>query len=178
MLRSNKGRTLSKRPAGKSPAAKTEEKPLSFPTSVQEEIEREVGPLLPQGQREQIVMRLTRVMTSEMFSGPIAHPRHMREYEEILPGSAERIIAMAEKAQSHNQAMENKIIDGTIKISAQAMYLGFLALLILIGGAIYAGTHGNNILAGILLTGGVLTGATSLIRGWTKPSNGKPEKRS
>jgi uncharacterized membrane protein len=100
----------------------------------------------------------------------------MREYEEILPGSAERIVAMAERAQRHNQEMESKIVSASIATNRQAMYLGFAALISLIGGAIYAGMNDNNILAGILLAGGVLGGATTLIRGWVNDSNGKPEK--
>lgn len=39
-------------------------------------------------------------MSNEQFSGPIAHPKHLREYEDIVPGSAERIISMAEKRRT------------------------------------------------------------------------------
>lgn len=166
---------MSKKPAAKPLAGKPEEKQPSLPPAIQEEIEREIGPLIPAGQRQQVVVRLSRVMMSEMFSGPIAHPRHLREYEEILPGSAERIVSMAEKAQSHNQSMETKIVNGSIRTSQHAMYLGFVALIILIGGAIYAGMNGNNILAGLLLAGAAFSGAATLIRGW---ANGYHEKRA
>ncbi|MDR0808864.1 MAG: hypothetical protein LBE86_07035 [Gemmobacter sp.] len=50
---------------------------------------RQVGDLVPQGSRAAIVARVTTLMVSEQFSGPIAHPRHLREYEEICPGSAD-----------------------------------------------------------------------------------------
>lgn len=56
------------------------------------EIDRQIGTIVPQGQREQIVARVTRIVQSEVFSGPIAHPRHLREYDLVVPGSADRII--------------------------------------------------------------------------------------
>jgi uncharacterized membrane protein len=170
---------LSKKPAS-SPPAGSEEKQPNLPATIKEEIDREIGSLVPQGQRTERIMRLARVMTSELFAGPIAHPRHLREYEAILPGSAERIVSMAEKAQSHNQAMESAIVKGSIRTSHYSMYLGFAALVLLILTAVYAGMHGNNVLAGLLLGTGVLGGAATLIRGRANNGNGnsagKPEK--
>ena len=40
------------------------------------------------------------------FSGPIPPPNIIKGYEEILPGSADRIIAMAENQSKHRQKME------------------------------------------------------------------------
>ena len=45
------------------------------------------------------------------------------------------------------------------------MILGASVLLILIGLAVWAGMSGNNILAGMLLTSGMLSGAAALIWG-------------
>ncbi|WP_292216179.1 hypothetical protein [Mesorhizobium sp.] len=36
------------------------------------EIDRQIGAIVPQGQREQIVARVSRFILSEKFSGPIA----------------------------------------------------------------------------------------------------------
>ena len=47
----------------------------------------------------------------EEFSGPIPHPDIIEKYERILPGSADRIIAMAERQASHRQDMEKKMIE-------------------------------------------------------------------
>lgn len=168
---------MSKNPAPKPPRGTAVTKQPDLPDALQEEIERQIGPLVNQGQREQIVLRMTQIMASEQFSGPIAHPRHLREYEFILPGSAERIVAMAEKAQDHNRAMETKIVDDAISQSSKAMYLGFAALVGLISCAVYAGMHGNNVLAGLLLGTGVLGGAATLIRGWANGSSDHPPKK-
>ncbi len=114
-------------------------------------------------------MRMQTILSSEKFQGPIAHPRHLREYEDILPGSAERIIVMAESAQAHGIEMEAKIVTCSIWEAKAAMILGFISLIVLFGLAAYAGMNGNNILAGFYLGTGVLGGAATLIRGW-KPN--------
>ena len=154
------------KPAPKVPAKRPEPKV----TDLESEIEREIGPLVGQSQREQIILRMTRLV-SEQFSGPIAHPRHLAAYEEILPGSAERIVKMAENAQAHNRDMEAKIVATGIWEAKAGMILGFLALMVLIAAGVYAGLHGNNVLAGFCLGAGVLGGAAKLIRGGK--SNGK-----
>jgi len=164
---------LSRRPVPKPPAKNSVTKPPEVSDELRAEIERQIGPLVNQNQREEILVRMMSIATSEQFSGPIAHPRHLRAYEEILPGSAERIVQMAERSQEHNRSMEAKIVSAMIFENKAAMLLGFLALVLLIGLAVYCGMNGNNILAGLLLGGGFLGAATSLIRGWHKSS--KPD---
>jgi len=162
---------LSKKPATVKASVESPEPKLpSLPPSLKEEIDREIGPLVPQGQRDQIILRMARVIKSEAFSGPIAHPRHLREYEDILPGSAERIVSMAESAQGHNQAMESKVVSATVWQGKAGMVLGFIALILVLCAALYAGMNGNNVLAGLFLTTAVLGGASTLIRG--KHANG------
>lgn len=101
--------------------------------SLEKEIERQIGDLIPVGSRAEVVARVTNVVTNEYFSGPIAHPRHLREYEDICPGSAERIIAMAEQRNQHNMAMENRVIEAEIGDQRLGMWLGaslFAALIL------------------------------------------------
>ena len=49
------------------------------------------------------------VIQSE-FRGPIPPPSIIKGYEEVLPGSADRIIKMAEKQMSHRQDMESVMV--------------------------------------------------------------------
>lgn len=49
---------------------------------------------------ERMVMTAVSVI-EERHSGPLPAPRQMREYEEIVPGGAERIFQMAEREQLH-----------------------------------------------------------------------------
>ena len=78
---------------------------------------------------------LTRVEAHfEQFSGPIPPPSTMRGYEDILPGSADRILTMAEFAQKHRASYENRgLLFGflaalaLIALSAYVVSLGFAA---------------------------------------------------
>ncbi len=74
-------------------------------------IDRQIGDLVPQKQREVIVARMTSLIVSEHFSGPLPHPKHLVGYEQISPGAADRIIAMAERQQTHHIEMDKKIVD-------------------------------------------------------------------
>jgi uncharacterized membrane protein len=42
------------------------------------------------------------------FQGPIPPPAVLREYEQLEPGAANRIIKMAEKEQEHRHYLENQ----------------------------------------------------------------------
>ncbi|MEI7789113.1 MAG: DUF2335 domain-containing protein [Chlorobiaceae bacterium] len=53
----------------------------------------------------------------EAFIGPLPHPSVLRKYEQILPGSAERILIMAEKEQDKRHERVSKDSDGLIDIS-------------------------------------------------------------
>lgn len=48
---------------------------------------------------------VSEIIQSE-FSGPIPPPNIIKGYEDVLPGSADRIIQMAEKQMEHRQDME------------------------------------------------------------------------
>ena len=78
---------------------------------------------------------LTRVEAHfEQFSGPIPPPSIMRGYEDVLPGSADRILTMAEFGQRHRASYENRgLLFGflaalaLIALSAYVVSLGFAA---------------------------------------------------
>lgn len=43
------------------------------------------------------------------FSGPLPHPGILEGYEKILPGSADRILTMAEEEANHRRQIDNSI---------------------------------------------------------------------
>lgn len=62
----------------------------------------------------------------EQFSGPIPPPGAMRGYEDVLPGSADRILSMAEREQKLQMAY-----------AMLGLFLGFMAALALIALSAY-----------------------------------------
>ena len=77
------------------------------------------------------------VQKKEVYSGPIPHPEHLKQYEELVPGAANRLISMAENENAHRQKEEDKIINAEIINKNRGQIFGFILMLIcLIGGFI------------------------------------------
>lgn len=49
------------------------------------EVSKRVRSLVDKDQAGAVITQITSLY-AEKFSGPIAHPRHLREYEDIVPG--------------------------------------------------------------------------------------------
>jgi uncharacterized membrane protein len=152
------------------------EKPISPPenstdASIEIEIEKRLESVLsnlPQVQRKQVVGQVVKVVMSEHYSGPLPHPRHLQEYNSILPGGAERIISMTEAQQRHNMEQQSKIVKCEIVDRHVGMGLGFAAFVLLIVLAYVAGMADKTILAGLLLGTAAIGGVVAFIKGRSK----------
>lgn len=58
----------------------------------------------------------------EATSGPIPPPGMLASYEKVLPGSADRILSMAESQLSHRHELENKAIQANIDGEKRGTY--------------------------------------------------------
>ena len=77
-----------------------------------EALEAELPPplkKLPPEQRREIVSYAVEI--AEQHSGPLPHPQTLAEYDEVMPGLAERIVAMAEGDLAHRQDMQRKMFN-------------------------------------------------------------------
>lgn len=79
-----------------------------------EELAKRVSALVPAGQRAQVVAQVTSLVTEERFSGPIPHPRHLAQYDQVVPGSAATIIGMAHDNLVHNQKLQAQALAADI----------------------------------------------------------------
>lgn len=106
------------------------------------EVAERLGPVLsnlPRVQREQILSVALNVVREEIFSGPLPHPRHLEHYDEVLPGGADRIFQMAERTLTHNLEVTKQAQTNDQIYRILGMCLGFIALMVLVGAAVYAG---------------------------------------
>lgn len=158
---------MSKRPTRNAPA--TRQQPDEKPSdSVVEEIERQLDPVLqnlPKVQREQVLAKITTVIQTEVFSGPLPHPRHLAQYDQIIPNGAERILQMTERVIDHNIASSNDRVARDDKYRRLGMVLGFISFGVIIGAAVGVGVYGHTVLSGLLLASGVIGAVTAFIRG-------------
>jgi len=75
---------------------------------------------------EQEVRQVVRQEIQEIeFRGPIPPPNIIAGYEKILPGAADRILAMAENQSKHRQEMEKKMIEAESRDSLLGIIFGF-----------------------------------------------------
>ena len=90
---------------------------------------------------------------SQTFSGPLPHPEILKKFDEVVPGSAERIIKMAEDQSSHRKDLERKVIESDIARSKWGQVLGFLIAIIGLGVSAAVSIYGNAIAGGIIGVG-------------------------
>lgn len=95
---------------------------------------------IPEEKREEII---SRIVLQEQYAGPLAHPRIVAGYERYLPGSTDRILAMAEEQQRHRVQMEDRGQQAAIERDKRGMNRGFvlaLVLMLLSAFALYLGS--------------------------------------
>jgi uncharacterized membrane protein len=124
-------------PEGPSPDDQDPQEPGKEIESYAEEVVAEVLEGLPVDPetREQITERFEIFIAS--VRSPLPPPGVMREYEEILPGAAERLFAMIEKQTDHRHDVEDKIIDVQVQTivsgnrkSGVGQILGFIIAIV------------------------------------------------
>lgn len=91
------------------------------------------------------------------FKGPLPHPEILKGYDIIVPGAAERILAMAEKEQAHRIESDKYIIEEQMTQFKRGQMMGFILCLILIVVAIVFAFLGHVVLATIILSGTIVS---------------------
>jgi uncharacterized membrane protein len=81
---------------------------------------------------------------SSVFSGPLPPPEILQKYNEVLPGSAERILRMAESQHHHRQQLEKKVVESNTFSQVAGMVLGFVIAMTAIGGGIWLTSMGKS----------------------------------
>ncbi|MET9194910.1 DUF2335 domain-containing protein [Streptomyces olivaceus] len=100
------------------------------------------------------IRQITRVVRSEIkLSGPIPDPTTLRGYEAVQEGFAERIMAMAEREQSHRHSMDNLDVKQSYRLAARGQFFALLALSIMAALAITLALVGEPVWATV--AGGV-----------------------
>ena len=67
-----------------------------------------------------------RIQAAMRYSGPLPPPEALERYNQILPGAAERIIAMAESQHAHRQGLEKHVIESNVSAQRLGTILGFV----------------------------------------------------
>lgn len=111
---------------------------------------------LPEEQRKKVLRAFHRVeRRASFFRGPLPPPIILKEYEAILPGSANRIVTMAEKQQDHRMELEHAVIHSDIVMERLGLAAGFILAVILIIGSIWLVSKGKELTGLSVLVGAI-----------------------
>ncbi|TFH06571.1 MAG: DUF2335 domain-containing protein [Candidatus Atribacteria bacterium] len=76
-------------------------------------------------------------ISAASYQGPLPLPSHLEDYERILPGAAERIVALVERQSLHRQEIEKIVIRGDSKRAWAGLLVGgSLSLCCVVGGIV------------------------------------------
>jgi uncharacterized membrane protein len=83
------------------------------------------------------VLQMTVAAFAASYSGPLPPAEQIRAYEDVLPGSADRILRMAERQQEHRQELESVTVREAANRSWWGLRLGFTitVLVVAVGAA-------------------------------------------
>ena len=102
---------------------------LPRPASDAQEVE------VPNKTRAGSLLRTRYEELSLFFSGPLPHPLILKQYEETVPGSADRIIRQAETQTHHRIQLEKDVIAADIRQAQCGLWAGlFVATISIVGG--------------------------------------------
>lgn len=131
--------------------------------------------------------RLQRVV-AEMFSGPLPPPESLARYEQVLRGSADRLITMAEALNRHSMLLElngrNAEIESMRRDYSEGRWgqiCALLVALVAVIGSSYTATHGAQWPASIMGATGLGSIVATFVYGrkhgrtLDKPSQSKEE---
>lgn len=99
----------------------------------------------------------------EEYIGPIPHPNILKQFEEVLPGTADRILQMAEDEQKHRHKFEIKLILHKKLMELTGIIFGFLLASMIIGGGIFLLLNDKSAKGFVLILGGIGTIITPFI---------------
>lgn len=83
------------------------------------------------------------VTAQTFYSGPVAHPEFAKEWESVLPGSADRIMTQFEKQAEHRQGIETNQIWWNNFKEVLGMILAFLIFISGVLGGVYLISQGK-----------------------------------
>ena len=133
-------------------------------------IER-IAEALPPERREELYAVIRQQRTSH--SGWLPTPEYLREYEAILPGLAERIVALPEREQNFRHTSMNNVIKKDYGLRSAGQWMGMTSLVLILGFCIFLAILGYPIPAawvagtvivgtvGVFVTGQLVNGNSS-----------------
>jgi uncharacterized membrane protein len=88
---------------------------------------------------------MTTAHMTEVFVGPLPPPHLLARYNDVIPGGAERMLAMAERQSAHRESMEALVVKGNLARQREGAYFAFILAFLTICGGIFLLYSGRSI---------------------------------
>lgn len=90
----------------------------------------------------------------EFSAGPLPPPAVLKQYDDIVPGAADRILTMAESQSRHRRDLETKVINADTRNARLGLIFGFLiGMTGVVGGIVVILGGQGQILGGFISVG-------------------------
>lgn len=100
--------------------------------------------LLPPEERAKVFGYIRQETTSHTsHRGWLPTPAFMREYEQVLPGLAERIVQMPEREQAYRHGVTTELIKRDYNLRKTGQWLGIVALVLIIAFCVFLAVLGG-----------------------------------
>ena len=113
----------------------------------------------------------TKITSSTEWRAPLPPPGVLREYESIIPGSADRLFKTYEEQASHRRRLEELTVRQDGRIRTMGMVLAYSIGSLLISAALVALFLGHPWVA-VSIVGGTLVAAMSVFIKGSRTGNG------
>jgi uncharacterized membrane protein len=121
---------------------------------------------LSPGEESRKLLQISRQQeVTQSFSGPLPPPLVLREYNAILPGLAERIVAQAEQQTEHRIRLETRVVNADISKSWAGLICGLVVSLACIGSGVTCVLYGHDWAGTTIATGAVVGLVSTFIYG-------------
>ena len=136
-------------------------------------------PAVPESSKQNVISETTTTSFQHYTrrEGPIPSPLEMAKYEEIIPGAAERILAMAERQAKHRQNLESTVVKRSVQDQRLGIIFAFAITITTLAVAALCVSWGHEIVGAIIGTSGVGSIITAFIYG-TRSNRAEREQKS
>jgi len=105
----------------------------------------------------------------EVWAGQMPHPKDLESYDELAPGSAQKIIDAFVSQSAHRQELEQLVVRGSEKRASRGQFLVFSLVGALILAGLAVALVQSAAVGGSMATGGVGVGGAIFIIGGRAP---------
>ena len=92
----------------------------------------------------------TAIVRGASFAGPLPPPAMYREYDDVLPGSANRLMELTENQQAHRHGWEMTALRASISDTKRGQWFGFIVSVVALAAAMILAARGQTVVGGIM----------------------------